>query len=45
MYTKYKDLGLISCTKFKKLKWAGRVQRLPLDRIAEKALKAEFTGN
>jgi hypothetical protein len=45
MYTKYKDLGLVSCIKFKILKWARHVQRLPLDRIAKKALKAEFTGN
>ena len=41
----YKDLDLVSCIKFKRLQWAGHVQRLPLDCIPKKALKAEFTGN
>jgi hypothetical protein len=34
----------ISCIKFKRLHWAGHVQRLPLYRIPKKAMKAQFTG-
>jgi hypothetical protein len=45
LYREYKDLDLVSCIKFKRLQWAGHVQRLPLDHIPKKALKAEFTGN
>jgi hypothetical protein len=38
----YLDLDLVSSIKFKRLQWAGRVQRLPLDHTLKKALKAEF---
>jgi hypothetical protein len=39
------NLDLVSCIKFKRLQWAGHVQRLPLDCVPKKAMKAEFTGN
>jgi hypothetical protein len=44
-YREYKDLDLVSCIKFQRLQWAGQVQRLPLNCIPRKALKAEFNGN
>jgi hypothetical protein len=45
LYREYKDLDLVSRTKFKTLQWAGHVQRLPLNRIPKKTLTAKFTGN
>jgi hypothetical protein len=41
----YKELDLVSCIKFKRLQWAGHVERLPVSHLPRKALKAEFTGN
>jgi hypothetical protein len=45
LYREYKDFDLVSGFKFKRLQWAGHVQRLPLNHIPKKALKAAFTSN
>jgi len=45
LYAEYKDLYLATHIKFKRLRCTGLVQRLPLDRIPKRALKAEFTGS
>jgi hypothetical protein len=44
-YELYKDVDLVTFTKLKRLQWAGHIQRLPLDRIPKKALRAKFTGS
>jgi hypothetical protein len=38
----YKALHLVSCIKFKRQQWPGHVQRLSVDLIPNKALKAEW---
>jgi hypothetical protein len=45
LYELYKDVDLVTFIKLKRLQWAGHVQRLPLDRIPKKALRAKFTGS
>jgi hypothetical protein len=45
LYELYKDVDLVTFIKLKRLQWAGHVQRLTLDRIPEKALRAKFTGS
>jgi hypothetical protein len=45
LYELYKDVDLLTFIKLKRLQWAGHVQRLPLDRIPKKALRAKFTGS
>jgi hypothetical protein len=45
LYELYKDVDLVTLIKLKRLQWAGHVQRLPLDRIPKKALRAKFTGS
>jgi len=44
-HREYNGLDLVLCIKFKRLQWAGHVQRLPLNHIPKKAMKAEFTGS
>jgi hypothetical protein len=41
--SEYNGLDLILCIKFKRLQWAGHVQRHPLSHIPKKAMKTEFT--
>jgi hypothetical protein len=41
----YEDHDLVYCVNFKRLQWAGHVQRPPLDSIPKKALKAKYTGS
>jgi hypothetical protein len=45
LYREYKNLDLVSSFKFKRLQWAGHVQRLPLDLTCKKAQRAEFIGS
>jgi len=39
------NIKILTCMKFKRLQWAGHVQRFPLDCVPKKAMKPEFTGN
>jgi hypothetical protein len=45
LYELYKDADLVTFIKLKRLQWAGHVQRLPLDQIPKKALRAKFTSS
>jgi hypothetical protein len=45
LYKLYKEVDLVTFIKLKRLQWAGHVQRLSLDRIPKKALRAKFTGS
>ena len=45
LYQECKDIDLVSSIKFKRLQWAGCVQRLPLDHTRKKSMKAEFIGS
>ena len=43
LHREYNGIDLVLCIKFKRLQWAGHVQRLPLNHILQKAIKSEFT--
>jgi hypothetical protein len=45
LYELHKDVDLVTFIKLKRLQWAGHVQRLPLDRIPKKVLRAKFTSS
>jgi hypothetical protein len=45
LYELYKDVDLVIFIELKTLQWAGHVQRLSLDRIPKKALRAKFTAS
>jgi hypothetical protein len=45
LYELYKDVDFVTFIKLKRLQWAGHIQRLPLDRIPKKALRAKLIGS
>jgi hypothetical protein len=45
LYELYKDVDLVTFIKLKRLQWAGHIQRLRLDRIPKKAVRAKFSGS
>jgi hypothetical protein len=45
LYELYKDVDFVTFIKLKGLQWAGHLQRLPLDRIPKKALRAKLISS